>query len=97
MTISACSDLPGVPTNQSSVILTASFRVSLDPSMIFILSTIRAISLNKNSETYIEIETTKQPHNMITTTNRMLFIEKKTMISQTINMMTKIESIIELT
>ena len=76
MTISACSDLPGVPTNQSSIILTTSFRVSLDPSMVFILSAIRAISLNKNSETYIDIETTKQPHNMITTTNRMLFIEK---------------------
>ena len=77
MTISACSDLPNVPTNQSSVILTTSFKVSLDPSMVFILSTICAISLNKKSDTYIEIETTKQPHNMITTTNRMLFIEKK--------------------
>jgi len=76
MIISACSDLPGVPTNQSSVILTASFRVSLDPSMVFILSAIRAISLNKKSDTYIEIETTKQPDNLITTTNRMLFIEK---------------------
>ena len=77
MTISACSDLPGIPTNQSSVILTASFRVSLDPSMVFTLSAMRAISLNKKSNTYIEIETTKQPHNMITTTNGMLFIEKK--------------------
>ena len=75
MTISACSDLPNVPTNQSSVILTTSFKVSLDPSMVFILSAIRAISLNKKSDTYIEIETTKQPHNMITTKNRMLFIE----------------------
>ena len=76
MTISACSDLSGVPTNQSSVILIASFRVSLDPSMVFILSVICATSLNKNSKSYIDIETTKQPHNMITTTNRMLFIEK---------------------
>ena len=86
MIISACLDLPGVPTNQMSVILTTSFRVSLDPPMVFILSAIRAISLNKKSDTYIEIETTKQPDNLITTTNRMLFIEK-TMISQTINMM----------
>ena len=76
MIISACLDLPGVPTNQMSVILTTSFRVSLDPPMVFILSAIRAISLNKKSDTYIEIETTKQPHNMITTKNRMLFIEK---------------------
>ena len=76
MTISACSDLPDIPTNQSSVILIASFKFSLDPSMVFILSSIRAISLNKNSETYIDIETTKQPHNMITTPNRKLFIEK---------------------
>ena len=45
--------------------------------MFFILSAMRAISLNKKSESYIDIETTKQPHNMITTTNRMLFIEKK--------------------
>ena len=76
MIISACSDLPGVPTNQSSIILTVSFRVSLDPSMFFILSAICAISLNKKSDTYVEIETTKKPDNMITTTNRMLFIGK---------------------
>jgi len=47
ITISACSDLSGVPANQRLVILTASFRVSLDPFMSRILSGMRAIVLHK--------------------------------------------------
>ena len=46
-TISACSDLLGVPTNQRSVILTASLSVSFDPSIDLILSGILAIKLHR--------------------------------------------------
>ena len=46
-TIFACSDLLGVPTNQRSVILTASLSVSFDPSIDLILSGILAIKLHR--------------------------------------------------
>ena len=46
-TISACSDLLGVPTNQRSVILTTSLSVSFDPSIDQILSWILAIKLHR--------------------------------------------------
>ena len=70
ITISACSDLLGVPTNQRSVILTASLSVSFDPLMFFILYGIRAIILHKTGATMYNL--IHKTDDYMTTTNTIL-------------------------